>query len=144
MEILLCVISFFKKSYLFSGPRSCSWTNIVFMLSNVLNLHKAVCDLCKMWVLFCSVLILFFIYFLLIMFCLYQIKLMFSRKVSISITVTDFCWHWNFSNFYDDVINWKIDNFLKYLAIVALFDLKLWRHMSCNPKNRKLCYRRMY
>ena len=46
-EIQICVISFFKKSYLFSDPRSCSWTNIVFMLNNVQNLYKAVCDLCK-------------------------------------------------------------------------------------------------
>ena len=65
-EILICVISFFKKSCLFSGPRSCSWTNIVFMLNNVQNLHKAVCDLFKMSVLFCSVLILFFIFFIFI------------------------------------------------------------------------------
>ena len=63
MEILICVISFFKKSYHFSGPWSCSWTNIVFMLSNVQKLHKAVCDLCMMCVLFCSVLILFFIFY---------------------------------------------------------------------------------
>ena len=63
IEILICVISFFKKSYHFSGPWSCSWTNIVFMLSNVQKLHKAVCDLCMMCVLFCSVLILFFIFY---------------------------------------------------------------------------------
>ena len=34
---------------------------LFFILNNVQNLHKAVCDLCKMRALFCNVLILFLI-----------------------------------------------------------------------------------